>query len=327
MTIGSLDIFPQSSGANNNINSLTGYPLTVPHGGTGVTSLGLGVLLGNGTNPIISQPLTNGQVLIGSTGLNPVATTITSGAGITINTGPGTITISATGVAAGFYTTDAGTTTSSPSGNLNVQGLPGGPIQTSVGVNTIYSGLTQTIGPPSGGTGVSSPPAHTLPVAEGAAPWNFLGPLTNGQILIGQTGADPIPANLTAGTGISISNTTGMITINSVGGGVHWVDQTSAPIAPMVSNTGYVSDSASLITFQLPTAPAFGDVIRIAGKGSGGWKIIQNAGQNIQLGEISTTPTTGGLASTNQYDVVELLCITSPTTFSVLSSIGNITIS
>lgn len=42
-----------------------------------------------------------------------------------------------------------------------------------------------------------------------------LGPLTNGQLLIGSTGAAAVPATLTAGTGISISNGAGTITISS----------------------------------------------------------------------------------------------------------------
>jgi hypothetical protein len=74
------------------------------------------------------------------------------------------------------------------------------------------------LSPASGGTGVASPAAHTLPVAEGAAPFNFLGPLTNGQLLIGSTGADPVPAVITPGAGISVTNAAGSITIAATGG-------------------------------------------------------------------------------------------------------------
>ena len=73
--------------------------------------------------------------------------------------------------------------------------------------------------PSQGGTGVINPTAHTLPVAEGAAPFNFLGPLTNGQLLIGSTGADPVPASLTAGANITITNSAGGISIAASGGG------------------------------------------------------------------------------------------------------------
>lgn len=42
-----------------------------------------------------------------------------------------------------------------------------------------------------------------------------LGSATNGQIPIGSTGADPVLATLTAGTGISITNAAGSITVSS----------------------------------------------------------------------------------------------------------------
>jgi hypothetical protein len=78
------------------------------------------------------------------------------------------------------------------------------------------SGISVPVSPANGGTGVANPPAHTLPVAEGAAPFNFLGPLTNGQLLIGSTGLDPVPAALTAGTNIAITNGAGSISVATV---------------------------------------------------------------------------------------------------------------
>jgi hypothetical protein len=64
------------------------------------------------------------------------------------------------------------------------------------------------------------------------------------------------------------------------------------------------------------------------GESSGGWKIAQNAGQNVQFGSVSTTSgITGSLASTNQYDVVYLVCRIADTTWSVSSVQGNLTIS
>lgn len=72
---------------------------------------------------------------------------------------------------------------------------------------------TNPVSPTNGGTGVSNPTAHTLPVAEGSSNFNFLGPLTNGQLLIGSTGADPTPAALTQGTNIVVTNGAGSITV------------------------------------------------------------------------------------------------------------------
>ena len=73
--------------------------LNVANGGTGATSLtDGGILLGSGTGAITvtSQP-TNGQLLIGSTGNDPVLATLTDGTGITITEGAGTITVATDG--------------------------------------------------------------------------------------------------------------------------------------------------------------------------------------------------------------------------------------
>ena len=67
-------------------------------------------------------------------------------------------------------------------------------------------------------------------------------------------------------------------------------------------------------------------MITVAGKGAGGWKIAQNASQLIHFGVATTTTGTGGsLASSAQYDVVTMVCSVANTTWTVLSSIGNIT--
>lgn len=81
-------------------------PLAVSSGGTGRATLTDGaVLVGDGTNPVEMLSLTNGQLLIGSTGASPVPATITAGAGVTVTNGAGSITISAAGGLNGTTTT------------------------------------------------------------------------------------------------------------------------------------------------------------------------------------------------------------------------------
>jgi hypothetical protein len=153
-----------------------------------------------------------------------------------------------------------------------------------------------------------------------------LGVATNGQLPIGSTGADPVLATLTAGTGVTIANGAGTITINASGGGLSWTDVTGTTQA-MAVNSGYTADNAGLVTLTLPSTAAYGTAMAVVGKAAGGWKIAQNAGQTIHFGITSTTTGTGGsLASTNQYDVVYLLCTTANTDFVVTNSIGNITV-
>lgn len=150
--------------------------------------------------------------------------------------------------------------------------------------------------------------------------------LTNGQIVIGSTGAAPLAANITAGTGITVTNGANTITIASNGASV-WVDQTTASVT-MAVNTGYTSDAgASLVTFTLPVTSAIGDSIEINGKNSGGYIIAQAAGQQINYGNKPTTlGATGTLASSNQWDCIKLRCVTANTIWVAVSSVGNLTV-
>jgi hypothetical protein len=61
--------------------------------------------------------------------------------------------------------------------------------------------------------------------------------------------------------------------------------------------------------------------------GANGWLIAQNAGQNIQVGNTSTTIGAGGsIASTDVGDGVSLVCTVADTTWNAFSVIGNLTI-
>jgi hypothetical protein len=151
--------------------------------------------------------------------------------------------------------------------------------------------------------------------------------LTNGQLAIGNTGNDPTAATLSAGTGITITNAAGSITIASLGGGMTWTDVTGTTQAMAVDN-GYVADNAGLVTLTLPATAVFGSTINLVGKGAGGWRIAQNAGQSIQFGSAaaSTSGVTGHIDSTNRYDCVAIVCTTLNTNWTVMNSVGNISI-
>lgn len=128
---------------------------------------------------------------------------ITAGTGITVTPGANTITISAGGAVAESFVTDAGTATPA-AGVLNVNGLAGGNIHTAGAGNTVtvaVSGTTQ----------------HSLLLGNATGSINNLGVATNGQLPIGSAGADPVLATLTAGTGISITNGAGSITVTATG--------------------------------------------------------------------------------------------------------------
>jgi len=82
----------------NAINANATTPLLPIQGGSGVSSPTVhGVLVANGASAYSSNVLTNGQLLIGSTGLAPAVATLTAGLGISIVNTAGTITIANTG--------------------------------------------------------------------------------------------------------------------------------------------------------------------------------------------------------------------------------------
>ena len=138
--------------------------------------------------------------------------------------------------------------------------------------------------------------------------------VTDGQIFIGKTSTGlPVAGTLTGGTGVSIVNGSGTITINSTGGGASTVEVTGTS-ASMAVNTNYIANNAALVTLTMPATVALGDIIRVYGKGAGLWKVQLNGGQTINLGSNPTT-SGGSLSSTNQFDVVEISCITANTAF------------
>ena len=178
----------------------------------------------------------------------------------------------------------------------------------------VATGSGGIINPAHGGTGVASPTAHTLPVAEGSSNFNFLGPLTNGQLLIGSTGLDPSPSTLTAGPGISIVNGAGSVTISGTASSIGWNIVTST--TPMVAENGYITNSASSIALTLPTTAVVGSALAIIGSNTGGWSIAQNASQNIRIGnQITTTGTGGSITSVTQGDSIYLVCTVANTSW------------
>lgn len=156
---------------------------------------------------------------------------------------------------------------------------------------------------------------------------NNLGVASNGQLPIGSAAADPVLATLTPGTGVSIVNGAGSITINAAGGGLTWTVVTGTTQAAAVNN-GYIANNAGLVTVTLPATSAVGDLVAVTGiNNATGWKVAQNGGNQIFFGNLSTTAGAGGsLASTATRDVVYLVCMTVNAAWQVVGSIGNITV-
>jgi len=145
--------------------------------------------------------------------------------------------------------------------------------------------------------------------------------MTDGQVMIGQTGGTPVAANLTQGAGISITNAAGGVTIAATGAvGMPFNAISGTTQAAAVFN-GYIPTNASLTTIDLPATAAIGSIIAVQGLGTGGWTLVANSGQTIMLGE-ATTSAAGSLSSVAASDSVWIVCVQADTVWSVYASVS-----
>lgn len=177
-----------------------------------------------------------------------------------------------------------------------------------------------------GGTGLSTMTANAVLIGNGTSAVQSVGPLTNGQVLIGSTGGLPVAASLTAGSGISITGGSGSLTIASTATGMT-VNEVTSTSSTMVANSINIPNNVSLVTLTLPSTCAQGAMIYLVGKGAGKWLVAQNAGQQINFGSSSSTPGTGGsINATLQFDCGILLCTTANTQFQFFGTQGDINV-
>lgn len=103
----------------------------------------------------------------------------------------------------------------------------------------------------------------------------------------------------------------------------------------MVADNGYVVTNAALTTLTLPSTAAINTVIEVVGTSAGGWRIAQNASQQIRyLGSTAGTNATtigtsgridaGSVTGTDKNASIKLLCTTANTTWHVISATGNV---
>jgi hypothetical protein len=213
-------------------------------GGTGILPVTSG---GTGLDTIP----TDGQLLIGDTASSGYKLhVIDTGSGIGITNGSGTILITNTGVLSNIA--GSGISVSNPTGNVTISNTgvlsaiagsgisvsnPTGNVTfTNTGVLSFSGGSTGLL-PSSATTGAVSL-SGTLGVGYGGTGQTTY---TNGQILIGNTTGNTLTkATLTAGSGVSISNGAGSITISATGSGGTVTAVTAT--TPILSSGGTTPD-------------------------------------------------------------------------------------
>lgn len=117
-----------------------------------------------------------------------------------------------------------------------------------------------------GGTGAQTFTAHSLLIGEGTSAIVAIGAATNGQLVIGSTGNDPALSTLTAGTGVSITNGAGSITIASSNALAYTAVSTSPYVVLTTDDYLGVDSSGGIRQINLPNAPSVGRIYTIKDK-------------------------------------------------------------
>ena len=199
-------------------------------------------LLGSGAMTVTGNPGTNTQTISVATaseavpGVVELATAVETIAGVSnslavhpagLDSKLGTQALNGIVLGGGGAGSALGITATPQDGELIIGRTAGAPVVSvpangtnitwTPGAGTLQADLTGQVVVANGGTGVNTLTSGAILIGQGVAPVITLGPLADGELLIGSTGLDPIPATLTAGTGISIANAAGSITISASG--------------------------------------------------------------------------------------------------------------
>ena len=217
--------------------------LPVASGGTGVSTLtDGGLVLGSGTGAVTSLgQATNGQLVIGSTGADPVLATLTGGSNITVTNTAGGISIAATGLGSGTVQTVSATGTENGL-TLTSDGDTVDPVITLGGAltgvtnsqlvnsNVSFGGVTVALG------GADATPAFDLQDATGYPTSALVGTITNAQL------AGSIANNKLVNDGITIAGNDislgGSITAATILAGTGVVSGSDAVPNPLADGNG-----------------------------------------------------------------------------------------
>lgn len=91
---------------------------------------------------------------------------------------------------------------------------------------------------------------------------------------------------------------------------------------------GYICISpGGALSLALPAISIVGDTIEVTLDGATSFRVTQSAGQQIRIGNTSTTAGVGGsITSNNQGDSIRMVCSVADLKWNVLSSMGNPTV-
>lgn len=330
-----------TSAAGSTVTITLDTPVSVANGGTGAATLtDHGVLVGSGASPITALAVgTDGQVLLGSTGADPVFATLASAdSTISYTPGAGSLDLATGSAVAKSFPTDSGTATPS-AGALTVAG--GNNCSTSGAGSTVTIDVDGNVADSFSTDSGSAVPSLGVLTVTGGDNIDTSGAGSTVTIAVSSAVCDsaatdsgtatPAAGVLTfaGGTNVTTSGAGSTVTINASGGGsgITWNEVTGTSQSAAVDN-GYITNNAALVTVTLPATASVGETVRILGLGAGGWRVAQNASQYIRWDEnnVTTTGAGGRLDSTDDHDAVELICTVTNNGWGVASAKGNISV-
>lgn len=259
-------------------------------GGTAtISSLGLGVVQSSALGVLSSTNGTQGQILIGQTGLLPVWNTLTAGTNLTIdNSVQGAITINATSAGGAInFVTNNGTATE-VAGSLNVFTQGGG-----TGFLATYgAGATVTVGIPGG--------------------------ITDGMIPISSSATNqPLWRTITAGVGITVTNGNNSIILSAAGGGAGGLVQITTDAGAAAEDGANninlfgtalqittTATGANTITISIPTNPTLPGNVLTGGSLTTTTSLVAGSGFTVSSGAVTVTPFGKGILHSTAAGVV-----------------------